>query len=125
MSKQINSRKLRSTNRQSKDAKLVIENIVDNKNVIVDGDQEKTKKDVVVDNMLLDSHVNLEGNKMDLNNVVKRGNKLKRKSKISEKSSALSSNCLTSFIKPKVIGSEKIRGEYLKELIIKFKKNYW
>ena len=91
MSKQINSRKLRSTNIQSKGAKLVIENIVDNKNVIVDGDQEKTKKDVVVDNMLLDSHVDLEGNKMDLNNVVKRGNKLKRKSKISEKPIVLSS----------------------------------
>ena len=42
MSKQINSRKLRSTNIQSKGAKLVIENIVDNKNFIVDGDQEKT-----------------------------------------------------------------------------------
>ena len=85
MSKQINSRKLRSTNRQSKDAKLVIENIVDNKNVIVGGDQEKTKKGAVVDNMLLDSPANLEGNKIDLNNGVKRGNKLKRKSKISEK----------------------------------------
>ena len=69
-----------------------------------------------MDNMLLDSHDNLEGNKINLNNVVKRGNKLKRKSKISEKSNALSSKRLSSFIKLKAIGSEKIRLEYLKEL---------
>ena len=49
--------KLRSTNRQSNN----------NNNVTVDGYQEKTKKGVVKDNMLLDSHVNLEGNKMNLN----------------------------------------------------------
>ena len=35
---------------------------------------------------------------------------------MSEKFNALSSKCLTSFIKPKAIGSEKIRREYLKEL---------
>ena len=125
MTNQIDSNKLRIINRQSNFTKLVIKNIVDNKNIIGCDDQEKTKKGVVMDNMLLDSHVGLEGNKMNSNNVVKRGKILRRKSKISEKSSALSSNCLTSFIKPKVIGSEKIRGEYLKELIIKFKKNYW
>ena len=85
MSKQINSRKLESTNSKSKGAKLVIANIVNNKKNIVDGDQEKTKKGVVVDNMLLNSHVNIEGNWMNLNNIDKRSNKLKRKSKISEK----------------------------------------
>ena len=63
--------KLRSTNRQSND----------NLNVTVDGDQEKTKKGVVKDHMLLDSHVNLEKNKTSLNKVVKRGTKLKRKTK--------------------------------------------
>ena len=31
------------------------------------------KGGIVMDNMFLDSHVNLEGNKMNLNNVVKRG----------------------------------------------------
>ena len=51
MSKQINSKKLRSTNRQSNE----------NKNVTVDGHQEKTKKSFVKDDMLLDSHVNLKG----------------------------------------------------------------
>ena len=83
--------KLRSTNRQSND----------NINVSVDGDREKTKKSVVKDNMLLDSHVNLEVNKMNLKKVVKRGNTLKRKTKILEKSIAISSKCLTSFIKQK------------------------
>ena len=119
MSKQFNSRKLRSTNRQliaeqvdiiiSKSAKLVIENIVIKKNVIVDGDQE--------DNMLIDSHVDLELNSINANNVVKRGKKRRRKSKISVKSNALSSKCLTSFIKPKTISSENIRREYLKEYV--------
>ena len=75
MSKQFNSRKLRSTNRQliaeqvdmiiSKSANLVIENIVIKKNIIVDGDQK--------DNMLIDSHVDLELNNIKANNVVKRG----------------------------------------------------
>ena len=51
--------------------------------------------------MLLDSHVNLEVNKMNLKKVVKRGNTLKRKTKILEKSIAISSKCLTSFIKQK------------------------
>ena len=45
-----------------------------------------------MDNMLLDSHVNLEGNKMNLNNVVKRGTKLKRKSKISDNPTYYSKN---------------------------------
>ena len=77
MSKQFNSRKLRSTNRQliaeqvdmiiSKSANLVIENIVIKKNIIVDGDQK--------DNMLIDSHVDLELNNIKANNVVKRGKK--------------------------------------------------
>ena len=78
-----------------------------------------------MDNMLFDNHVNLEGNKMNLNNIVKRGNKLKRKSKISEKPIVLSSKILTSFIKPKGIDSEKIRREYLSELHPLNKKNYW
>ena len=85
MSKKINSRKLECTNSKSKGAKLVIANIVNNKKIIVDGDQEKTKKGVVVDNMLLNSHVNIEGNWINLNNIVKRSNKLKLKSKIPEK----------------------------------------
>ena len=100
----------------TKDVKLVIENTVENKKHIVDGDQEKTKKGVIVDNMLLDSHVGLKGYNMNSNNVVNRGNKLKLKSKISNKSNALSSKYLTSFIKTKAIGSENIRQEYLKEL---------
>ena len=100
----------------SKSAKLVIENIVEKKNIIVDGDQEKTKKDVVIDKMLIGSHVDLERNNMKSNDVVKRGKQLRRKSKTSVKSNALSSKRLTSFIKPKAIGSEKIRQEYLKEL---------
>ena len=69
-----------------------------------------------MDNMLLDSHVDLEGSKMNSNNVIKRGNKMKRKSKISEESNALSSKYLTLFIKIKAISSKKIRREHLKEL---------
>ena len=115
MSKQIDSMKLRSTNRQSND----------NMNVSVDRDPEKTKKGVVKGNILLDSHVNLEVNKMNLNKVVKRGNILKRKAKITEKSVAMSSKCLTSFIKQKSFGSEKIRREYLKALKSPKKSFYW
>ena len=70
-----------------------------------------------MDNMLIDSHVDFEGNNIKSNNVVKSGRKLRRKSKISVKSNALSSKYLTSFIKPKAIGSEKIRLEYLKEYV--------
>ena len=74
----------------SKSAKLVIENIVEKKNVIVDNDQEKTKKGVAMDKMLIDSHVDLEENNMKSNNVVKSGKTLRRKSKISFRSNALS-----------------------------------
>ena len=73
-----------------------------------------------MDNMLIDSHVDFEGNNIKSNNVVKSGRKLRRKSKISVKSNALSSKYLTSFIKPKAIGSEKIRREYLKEYVYRF-----
>ena len=59
-------------------AKLVIENIIEKKNVIIDGDQEKTKMGVVMDNMLIDSHIDLEGNNMKSNNIVKRGKKFNR-----------------------------------------------
>ena len=62
----------------SKSAKLIKENIVEKKNVIIDGDQEKTKMGVVMDNMLIDSHIDLEGNNMKSNNIVKRGNKFNR-----------------------------------------------
>ena len=41
---------------------------------------------------------------------------MKRKTKLSEKFIALSLRCLTSFIKQKSFGSEKIRWKYLKEL---------
>ena len=73
-----------------------------------------------MDKMLIDNHVDLEGNNMKSNNVVKSGRKLRRKSNISVKSNALSSKCLISFIKLKVIGSEKIRREYLKEYVYRF-----
>ena len=43
----------------SKSAKLVIENTVEKNNGIVDGDQEKTKISVVMDKILIDSHVGL------------------------------------------------------------------
>ena len=62
----------------SKSAKLIKENIVEKKNVIIDGDQEKTKMGVVMDNMLIDSHIDLEGNNMKSNNIVKRGKKFNR-----------------------------------------------
>ena len=73
-----------------------------------------------MDNMLIDSHVHFEGNNVKSNNVVKSGRKLRRKSKISVKSNALSSKYVTSFIKPKAIGSEKTRREYLKEYVYRF-----
>ena len=95
MTNEIDSNKLRIINRQSNFTKLFIKHIVDNKNIIGYNDQEKTKKGVVMDNMLLDSHVGLEGNKMNSNNVVKRGKNLRRKSKISETSIALFSKRLT------------------------------
>ena len=75
----------------SKSAKLVIENIVEKKNIIVDSDQEKTKKGDVMDKMLIDSHVDLGVNNMKSINVVKRGKNLRRKSKTSVKSNKLSS----------------------------------
>ena len=125
MSKQFISRKLRSTNSQlitehvdmtiSKSVKLFIENVVEKNNIIVDGDREKTKKDVVIDKMLIDSHVDSEGNNMKSNNVVKIGKKLRQKSKTSVKFNELSSERLTLFIKPKAIDSYDIRQEYLKE----------
>ena len=92
---------MQSTNRQLiteqvditilKSAKLVIENIVEKKNIIVDSDQEKTKKGDVMDKMLIDSHVDLGVNNMKSINVVKRGKNLRRKSKTSVKSNKLSS----------------------------------
>ena len=135
MSKQFISRKLRSTNSQlitehvdmtiSKSVKLFIENVVEKNNIIVDGDREKTKKYVVIDKMLIDSHVDSEGNNMKSNNVVKIGKKLRQKSKTSVKFNELSSERLTLFIKPKVIGSNNIRQEYLKKLQSSNRKSCW
>ena len=46
----------------SKSAKLVFENYIEKKNIIVDSNKEKIKEGVVIDKMSINSHLDSEGN---------------------------------------------------------------